>query len=289
MGIGISQTFAQNSEYEIILCSSSIESAKLGRKKIECKLKRWIEKGKIKVDDADIILSRIRVGNLDDCKECDFIIESIPENLEKKKEVFKKLQNICKKDCVFVTNTSSLSVTEIGAGILQPVIGMHFFNPAPVMKLIEITPGLNTQKTTMEKVIKFAESIGKTPIEVKESAGYIVNRMLIPMINEAIGLYADGIASVEGIDTAMKLGANHPMGPLQLGDFIGLDVCLAIMEVLQAETGDSKYRPHPMLKKMVRGGWLGKKSGRGFYIYEDIEIKENSNTRQLSGNYIKEI
>lgn len=276
MGIGISQTFAQNSEYEIILCSSSIESAKLGRRKIESKLKRWIEKGKIKVDEAEVMLSKISVGNLDDCKECDIIIESIPENLEKKKEVFKKLQNICKKDCIFVTNTSSLSVTEIGADILQPVIGMHFFNPAPAMKLIEITPGLNTQKETMEKVIKLAESIEKRPIEVKESAGFIVNRMLIPMINEAIGLYADGIASVEGIDMAMKLGANHPMGPLQLGDFIGLDVCLAIMEVLQAETGDSKYRPHPMLKKMVRGGWLGKKSGRGFYIYGDNDIKANS-------------
>lgn len=273
MGIGIAQTFAQNSKYEIILCSSSIESAELGRSKIESRLKRRVEKGKLELNDADYILSKIRACNLEECKDCDIIIESIPENLQKKKEIFKKIQEICKKDCIFVTNTSSLSITEIGADILQPVIGMHFFNPATAMKLVEITPGLNTQKETMEKAMELAKSIGKMPIEVKESAGFIVNRMLIPMINEAIGLYADGIATVEGIDTAMKLGANHPMGPLQLGDFIGLDVCLAIMEVLQSETGDSKYRPHPMLKKMVRGGRLGIKSGRGFYIYSDESKK----------------
>lgn len=267
MGAGIAQAFAQTEGFTVALCDINNEFAANGKNKIAKGFEKRIAKGKMEQAEADNILAKITTGTKEICADCDLVIEAAIENIEIKKQTFKELDEICKADAIFATNTSSLSITEIGAELKRPIIGMHFFNPAPVMKLVEIIAGLHTPTEIVEKIKKISEDIGKVPVQVEEAPGFVVNRILIPMINEAVGIYAEGIASVEGIDAAMKLGANHPIGPLALGDLIGLDVCLAIMDVLYHETGDSKYRAHTLLRKMVRGKQLGQKTGKGFYDY----------------------
>lgn len=267
MGAGIAQAFAQTEGFTVALCDINNEFAANGKNKIAKGFEKRIAKGKMEQAEADAILGRITTGTKEICADCDLVIEAAIENMEIKKQTFKELDEICKADAIFATNTSSLSITEIGAGLKRPMIGMHFFNPAPVMKLVEVIAGLHTPTEIVEKIKKISEDIGKVPVQVEEAPGFVVNRILVPMINEAIGIYAEGVASVEGVDAAMKLGANHPIGPLALGDLIGLDVCLAIMDVLYHETGDSKYRAHTLLRKMVRGKQLGQKTGKGFYDY----------------------
>lgn len=269
MGAGIVQTFAQNG-FEVIVRDIKDEFVEKGLAGIEKNLSKLVAKGKM-TEEAKAEISA-RISGTTDMKlaaDCDLVVEAAIENMKIKKEIFAELDVICKPETILASNTSSLSITEVASATKRAdkVIGMHFFNPAPVMKLVEVIRGAQTSQETFEAVKAASEAIGKSPVEVAEAPGFVVNRILIPMINEAAGIYAEGIASVEDIDTAMKYGANHPMGPLALGDLIGLDVCLAIMDVLYTETGDTKYRAHTLLRKYVRAGWLGRKSGKGFYDY----------------------
>ena len=274
MGQGIAKAFAQIDGYEVALCDIKQEWAEGGKDKIAKGYAKLVEKGKLTQEEADKIVGKITPGLKENlCADCDLIVEAAFENMEVKQTTFKELDAICKPECVFASNTSSLSITEIGNGVNRPVVGMHFFNPADRMKLIEVIAGVNTPAETVEAIKKISVEIGKTPVQVNEAAGFVVNRILVPMINEAAFIKMEGVSDIEGIDAAMKLGANHPMGPLELGDFIGLDICLAIMDVLYKETGDSKYRACPLIRKMVRGGNLGVKSGKGFYIYNADRTK----------------
>ena len=266
MGQGIANAFA-TAGYNVTVCDIKIEWAQNGINKIGAKLDKLVSREKITAEKAEGIKANLTAGEYKDLADCDLIVEAVLEKMEIKKDLFKTLDEICKEDCIFGTNTSSLSVTEIANGIKHNVIGMHFFNPADRMKVVEVISGENTPVETKEAIIEYSKSLGKTPVEVAEGPGFVVNRILIPMINEACFIYQEGLASVEDIDTAMKLGANHPMGPLALGDLIGLDIVLDVMEVLYTETGDPKYRPCTLLKKMVRAGKLGQKTKQGFYSY----------------------
>lgn len=270
MGCGIAQTLITKNN-EVILRDLSNSNLENAVKAINKNLDKSVAKGKLSIEDKNKMLTRLSTTTeISMASDCDLIIEAIVEDINIKKELFKNLDQICKKETIFASNTSSLSITEIASSTTRPdkVIGMHFFNPAPVMKLIEIIETLFTSNETHSVIHDLSIELGKTPVVAKEAPGFIVNRILVPMINEAIGIYADNIATVEDIDNAMKLGANHPIGPLALGDLIGLDVCLNIMEVLYNEFGDSKYRPHILLKKMVRSNQLGRKTNKGFYDYK---------------------
>ena len=274
MGQGIAKAFAMVDGYEVALCDIKQEWADGGKDKIVKGYAKLVEKGKMTQEAVDKIVNSITAGLKENlCADCDLIVEAAFEDMTVKQTTFQELDKICKESCVFASNTSSLSITEIGKGVNRPVVGMHFFNPADRMKLIEVIAGVNTPAETVETIKKISVEIGKTPVQVNEAAGFVVNRILIPMINEAAFIKMEGVSDIEGIDSAMKLGANHPMGPLELGDYVGLDICLAIMDVLYKETGDSKYRACPLLRKMVRGGNLGCKSGKGFYVYNADRTK----------------
>jgi 3-hydroxybutyryl-CoA dehydrogenase len=268
MGAGIAQVAAA-SGHEVLLNDRSPEFVERGLAGIEKNLNRSVEKGRITATDRDAVLGRISPALAIQSFDVDLAIEAATERLDTKLELFRLLDAQCSADAILASNTSSISITELGAVTGRPerVIGMHFMNPVPVMQLVEIIRGIATSQETFEFTRDLAVQMGKTPVEVRDFPGFVSNRVLMPMINEAIYTVYEGVATPEAIDTVMKLGMNHPMGPLTLADFIGLDTCLAIMEVLHDGFGDSKYRPCPLLRQYVAAGWLGRKSGRGFYTY----------------------
>ena len=269
MGSGITQVLAQTG-YQVVMNDIKEEFVQRGLALITKQLDRDIQKGRRTEAEKATIVSRIEVStNLEDAKNVQLVIEAATENKEIKLGIFRKLDEIAPKNAILASNTSSLSITDIAAATNRPekVIGMHFFNPVPLMKLVEVIRGLATSEETFSTVEDLAKEMKKVPVAIKDYPGFAVNRILIPMINEAIYAVYEGIVTPEGIDEVMKLGANHPMGPITLADYIGLDTCLAIMEVLYEGFGDPKYRPCPLLRKYVEAGWLGVKTGRGFYVY----------------------
>jgi 3-hydroxybutyryl-CoA dehydrogenase len=269
MGNGIAHTAAA-SGFDVTLIDVSGDILQRAVSTITANLQRGVDKGKMTADERDAVIARVRTSTEDSAiAEADIVIEAIIENLEAKTSLFAKLDRLAKPDCILASNTSSISITKIAAATKRPeqVIGMHFMNPVPVMTLVEVIRGIATGDDCYQRVEDLAKRMGKTPIEVNDYPGFISNRVLMPMINEAIFALYEGVATKDAIDGVMKLGMNHPMGPLTLADFIGLDVCLAILRVLEQGFGDPKYRPCPLLVKMVDAGWLGRKSGRGFYDY----------------------